>query len=77
VISFLAVVLIGKGVHAIQEAGAISISIIPVNFSVDAIGLYPTWESVLAQLFVIALIVVLWNIGNKSTKAVPKQASAS
>lgn len=77
VISFLAVVLIGKGVHAIQEAGAISISIIPVNFSVDAIGLYPTWESVLAQLFVIALIVVLWNIGNKSTKVAAKKTAAS
>lgn len=72
IISFLAVVLIGKGVHAIQEAGAISISIIPVDFSIDAIGLYPTWESLLAQVFVVALIVVLWNIGNKSTKVAPK-----
>ncbi|HCQ16408.1 MAG TPA: iron permease [Cryomorphaceae bacterium] len=66
IISFLAVVLVGKGIHAIQEAGTISISTMPVNLRLDWIGLYPTWETFLAQMAILILIVFLWNIGNKS-----------
>ncbi len=65
VISFLAVILTGKGIHALQEAGNISISIMPVNLRLSFIGLYPTWESFLAQLGILALIIFLWNVGNR------------
>lgn len=68
IISFLAVVLIGKGVHSIQEAGIISISIFPIDVRWSLIGLYPTWETILAQVAVIGLIVFLWNLGNKVMK---------
>ena len=68
IISFLAVVLIGKGVHSLQEAGIISITIFPVDLRWSLIGLYPTWESILSQVFIVALIVFLWNLGNKALK---------
>ena len=68
VISFLAVVLIGKGIHSIQEAGTVSISTMPFNFRIPLIGFFPTWETFLSQLLVLALIVVLWNVGNKVMK---------
>lgn len=68
IISFLAVVLIGKGIHSMQEAGIISITIFPVDLRLSLIGLYPTWESILGQVFIVALIVFLWNLGNKALK---------
>ncbi len=67
IISFLAVVLVGKGIHAIQEAGTISISTMPFNLRLDWIGLYPTWETFLAQVGILLLIILLWNIGNRSS----------
>ncbi|MGB0177915.1 MAG: cytochrome c/FTR1 family iron permease, partial [Owenweeksia sp.] len=71
IIAFLAVVLVGKGVHAIQEAGTIGISTMPMNLRLDWIGLYPTWETFLSQLAILALIIFLWNIGNRSRKKSP------
>jgi high-affinity iron transporter len=68
IISFLAVVLVGKGVHALQEAGTLGISMLPVRLKVDAIGLYPSWESLLSQVFILALIVILWSLGNRSSR---------
>ncbi len=66
VISALAVVLTGKGLNAIQEAGNISISVLPVDFRFDAFGVYPTWETLLGQLLILILVFILWNIGNRS-----------
>ncbi|WP_417600657.1 cytochrome c/FTR1 family iron permease [Owenweeksia hongkongensis] len=68
IISFLAVVLIGKGVHSIQEAGIISISLMPIDLRWSLIGLYPTWETFLSQVFIVGLIIFLWNLGNKVMK---------
>lgn len=68
IISFLAVVLVGKGVHALQEAGIISITSLPVNVRWGLIGLYPSWETLLSQLFILGLIFFLWNLGNKVMK---------
>jgi high-affinity iron transporter len=58
----LAVILAGKGMVALQEAGRIPIS--PIDFPrVELLGLYPTLQSVLAQVAVTlaALTVVWWN----------------
>jgi high-affinity iron transporter len=68
VISFLAVILTGKGIHALQEAGVLGISSTPFNARWSLIGLYPAWESIIAQVLIIGLIVFLWNIGNKVMK---------
>lgn len=65
-ISGLAVILTGKGLNAIQEAGNISISVLPIDLRIDTLGIYPTWETLLGQLFVLILVFVLWNIGNRS-----------
>ncbi len=48
-IAVLAVVLAGKGVAALQEAGWLTVSPIPVLPRIDWIGLFPTRETVLAQ----------------------------
>lgn len=65
IMALLAVVLIGKGVHALQEAGKIGVSNTPFNFRVDLLGLYPTWQSLVSQILILVLLFVLWNIGNR------------
>lgn len=53
----LAVVLAGKGVAALQEAGLISLH--PLAFPrIDWLGVYPTLEGVLAQLAAIAALAL-------------------
>jgi high-affinity iron transporter len=62
----LALILTGKGFHALQESGAIPVTSVPINLRVDLIGLYPTYETVISQVAVVGLIVFLWSIGRRS-----------
>jgi high-affinity iron transporter len=55
-IAILAVVLTGKGVAALQEAGWVAVSIAPVPH-IELLGIYPTWQSLLAQLAIVVLLV--------------------
>jgi high-affinity iron transporter len=54
--ALLAVVLAGKGIAALQEAGALPIG--PLDLpALPSLGLYPTWQGVLTQVAVVLLIV--------------------
>ncbi|MCE7032856.1 cytochrome c/FTR1 family iron permease [Lysobacter sp. GX 14042] len=56
-LAILAVVLAGKGVAALQEAGWMSLS--PVAFPrIDLLGISPTWETLGAQVLVIAVLAI-------------------
>ncbi len=55
VMAVLAVVLMGKAIHSLQEVGVVAVHACPV-IRIEMLGIYPTWESVSAQL-VVALIV--------------------
>jgi high-affinity iron transporter len=58
----LAVIFTGKGVAALQEAGLIPVH--GVDFvSIPMLGIYPTWQVLLMQLAVLALVVggFAWN----------------
>ncbi|MBU8896165.1 cytochrome C [Corallococcus sp. H22C18031201] len=53
-----AVILLGKGLHAMQEVGVVPLA--PIRFiTVDMLGLYPDMMSLLPQLL-LALAPVLW-----------------
>ncbi len=68
----LAAILAGKGIVALQEAGRIAIS--PIDFPrVELLGVYPTLQSVIAQLAVTlaALTVVWWNRRRRSGVPAP------
>ena len=54
---YMAFVFMGKGVRELQEGNLVSITIIPGAPHVDALGLYPTAETLLAQLILLALFV--------------------
>ena len=59
----LTVVLAGKGVAALQEAGIINIAPLADVPRLSMLGLFPTWQSVLAQLFMAIAIAIgfAWN----------------
>ena len=49
----LAVIFVGKGVAALQEAGKLPFD--PVDIPrIDLLGIYPSWQSLLAQVLVLA-----------------------
>ena len=54
---YMAFVFVGKGVRELQEGNAVPITRIPGFPTVDAIGLYPSWQTVLAQLVLLSLFV--------------------
>jgi high-affinity iron transporter len=54
---YMAFVFMGTGIRELQEGNAIPITPIRGFPTVDALGLYPTWQTVLAQLVLLALFV--------------------
>ena len=60
VMGVLCIVLVGKGIHAFQEAGFISITSAPIPFRIDLLGFYPTVESVVAQMVLLVAILLVW-----------------
>lgn len=64
-ISVLAVILMGKGIHAIQETGIISAHAFPIPLRIEWLGIYPTTESILSQMAVIAVIYGLILVNRK------------
>ena len=61
----LAVILMGKGFHSLQETGLLSITALPLHLHVDLIGLYPTAETFFAQIVILGVSVALWIYGKK------------
>jgi high-affinity iron transporter len=61
-IAILAFVLAGKGIKALQEAGWVGLSPVPVP-RIEWIGVFPTWQSLGAQLGVVVIVVLafVWN----------------
>jgi high-affinity iron transporter len=66
---YLGFKFIGTGIHALQVAGAIPASPTPFAFSVDLLGWFPTWETVIPQLLMLALAVMaVWYSGRMSRR---------
>lgn len=55
--AFLTVVLAGKGVAALQEAGIIDIAPLAGGFRVSMLGIFPTMQSIGVQLLMLAALV--------------------
>jgi high-affinity iron transporter len=56
-IALLAIVLTGKGIAALQEAGWIGVLTAPLP-RIELLGIYPTWQSVIAQA-IVALVLAI------------------
>ena len=79
---YMAFVFMGKGIRELQEGNAISMSVIPGFPHVEALGLYPTWETVLAQLllltlFFFALVKTFWPKRSVALPTMPEPAAAT
>jgi high-affinity iron transporter len=73
---YMAFVFMGKGIKELQEGNAMSFTIIPGLPSVDAIGFYNTWETLLGQLlmlvlFAFALLKTFWPKRSVALPTVP------
>lgn len=67
----LAVVLAGKGVHALQEAGLVPVSMLSIPIRVDLVGLYPSVQTLSVQAVVIAAFgLLLFSDRRRPTPAV-------
>jgi high-affinity iron transporter len=78
---YMAFVFMGKGIRELQEGNAISMSVIPGFPHVEALGLYPTWETVLAQLvllglFFFALVKTFWPKRSVTLPTMPEMLGA-
>jgi len=72
-VAVLAVVLAGKGIAGLQEAGWIHTS--PVAFPrIDVLGIRPTWQTLLAQLAVMFVAATAFAVNTRSTNPAPKGA---
>ena len=73
VVVFMAMILAGEGVHALQESGFSTVTSLPVNIRLGALGIYPTLETLGAQVIVFVLVIVLWKVNAASMK--PKETA--
>lgn len=60
-LGFLSVVLVGKGIHSLQEIGWMSVTNTPFSFNINLIGLYPTLQTIAAQIIILGILFVVWN----------------
>lgn len=67
-IAALAVVLIGKAVSALQEAGYLPVSWLDGWPRVELLGLYPTLEGVAAQVLVAVVLAASFALSNRSAR---------
>ena len=69
VLLVLSVILLGKGIAALQEAGALGASYLSLP-AIDWLGIYPTLQGIAAQLLAVALgFFLLWKGNKKPTGA--------
>jgi len=78
----MAFVFMGKGVRELQEGNLVSITAIPGAPHVDALGLYPTVETLLAQLvllvlFVFAVVKTFWPKRSVALPTMPADPTAT
>ncbi len=66
-VAVLAVVLIGKGVAALQEAGLLDITPI-AGPSIDLLGIYPSLQTVMAQVIVALIVLISMMVNARSQK---------
>ena len=64
-IAVLAVVLAGKGVAALQEAGWVDATPLAIP-RIDILGVLPTWQTMFAQLGVAAIALAAFVVNKRS-----------
>ncbi len=68
--AILAVVLSGKGIAALQEAGWVGISQSTWLPRIEIIGIYPTWQGLIGQAIVLTTLLVAFWMNDRKRPAV-------
>ena len=68
-IAVLTVVLAGKGIAALQEAGWLSVSVVGIP-RIALLGIYPTLQGVLTQLLTLAILIAGFSYNRRAARAV-------
>ena len=69
-IAVLAVVLAGKGIAALQEAGIVDVRPLLGAPRIAFLGIFPTLEAVLAQVAMLAAVIVGYWYNSRQIRAV-------
>lgn len=67
-IAVLSIVLAGKGVAALQEAGLLDIHPLAAAPRIEVLGIFPTWEGLSAQALTIAVILIGFSMSGRPEK---------
>lgn len=79
---YMAFVFMGKGIRELQEGNVVPITVIPGMPHVDMLGLYPSVETLLAQLvllvlFIFALVKTFWPKRSVTLPTIPSDPTAT
>jgi high-affinity iron transporter len=77
---YMAFVFMGKGIRELQEGGVVGITVLPGWPHVDAMGIFPSVETLLAQLlllvlFAFALLKTFWPSRSVALPTVPSDGA--
>jgi len=77
---YMAFVFMGKGIRELQEGGVVSITVLPGWPHVDTMGIFPSVETLLAQLtllvlFAFALLKTFWPARSVALPTVPSDGA--
>jgi high-affinity iron transporter len=64
----LAVILVGKGLHALQETGILGVSPTWWHWTSDLLGIYATWQTFIPQLAMVVVVWTMWHIGRRPAR---------
>jgi high-affinity iron transporter len=53
----MSVAFTGSGIKELQEGNVISVTMLPFGFTVDILGIYPTLETLIPQIALLAVTV--------------------
>jgi high-affinity iron transporter len=78
---YMAFVFMGKGIRELQEGGVVGITVLPGWPHIDAMGIFPSVETLLGQLvllvlFAFALLKTFWPARSVALPTVPVAATA-
>lgn len=70
IVFYLAIKFTGMGIHSLQLAGLIPTTNAPSGLSMEFFALYPSWESIIPQLVLIAVVVAFLLIKKFTNKKI-------
>jgi len=71
-VAVLAVILIGKGIAGLQEAGILNIHSLPIP-RLSVLGIFPTLESIAAQIIIALAAIVGYYFNTRTSANVPER----